>query len=82
VEALARVCVAAGRDARVDGDSVRVVAGEDWAAELNRQAMAAGITLRGLRATRASLEEAFFAITDGSDGGESSEGLGPIRGEG
>jgi ABC-2 type transport system ATP-binding protein len=80
VEALVRACGAAGHEARIDGDSVRVVAGEEWAAELNRRAMAAGITLRGLRSTRASLEEAFFAITGDSEGGESSEGLGPIRG--
>jgi ABC-2 type transport system ATP-binding protein len=70
-EALAALCVAAGNPARVDGESVRVSAGEDWAAELNRQAMAAGITLRGLESTRASLEEAFFAITGApSDGGD------------
>jgi hypothetical protein len=41
-----------------------VSADEDWAAELNRQAFAAGITLSGLEVTRATLEEAFFAITD------------------
>ena len=81
LEALVKLSAAAGHDARIDGDSVRVVAGEDWAAELNRQAMAAGITLRGLRSTRASLEEAFFAITGGAEAGGSSEGLSPIRGE-
>jgi hypothetical protein len=48
----------------VDGDVVRVQASGDWAAELNRRAMAAGITLRGLQSTRASLEEAFFAVTE------------------
>ncbi len=61
---LAELCASAGKQARVDGELVHVVAGEDWAAELNRRAMAAGITLRGLQAKRASLEEAFFAITD------------------
>jgi ABC-2 type transport system ATP-binding protein len=64
--ALAELCAAAGHPARVDGDAVRVQAPEEWAAELNRRAMAAGITLRGLRVVRASLEEAFFAITEGS----------------
>ena len=62
--ALAALCAAAGLTARVDGDSVHVQAPEDFAAELNRRAMAAGITLRGLQAIRASLEEAFFAITE------------------
>jgi hypothetical protein len=32
--------------------------------------MAAGITLSGLAVVRASLEEAFFAITEGGDRGE------------
>ena len=63
--ALAALCVAAGRPARVDGHDVRVHAPQDWAPELNRQAMAAGITLRGLTVVRASLEEAYFAITEG-----------------
>jgi len=63
--ALAVLCVAAGRPARVDGDDVRVQAPADWAPELNRQAMAGGITLRGLAVVRASLEEAYFAITEG-----------------
>ena len=63
--ALAALCVAAGRPASVTGNDVRVQAPQDWAAELNRQAMAAGITLRGLAVVRASLEEAYFAITEG-----------------
>jgi ABC-2 type transport system ATP-binding protein len=61
--ALAALCVAAGKPARVDGGAVRVQAPGDWAAELNRRAMDAGMTLRGLTETRASLEEAFFTIT-------------------
>ncbi len=68
--ALAELCTRAGHRAVVEGDSVRVHADEEWAAELNRQAMAAGITLKGLASTRASLEEAFFAIT----GAETTEG--------
>jgi ABC-2 type transport system ATP-binding protein len=63
--ALAALCIAAGRPARVTGNDVRVQAPQDWAAELNRQAMAGGITLRGLAVVRASLEEAYFAITEG-----------------
>jgi ABC-2 type transport system ATP-binding protein len=61
---LVALCVEAGHPARVDGNTVLVQAASDWAAELNRRAMAAGITLQGLQSTRASLEEAFFAITD------------------
>jgi ABC-2 type transport system ATP-binding protein len=71
VEALIAVCVGAGLAAHADGDGVRVQADESAAAELNRQAMAAGITLKGLEVARASLEEAFFAIT--SDGPSEAE---------
>jgi ABC-2 type transport system ATP-binding protein len=70
LDALVALCVQAGHPARIDGDGVRVQVAGDWAAELNRRAMAAGITLRGLQSTRASLEEAFFAITDRTDGSE------------
>ena len=68
LEQLAALCAAAGKPARIDGDAVRVTAEESWAAELNRQAFAAGITLRGLDVSRATLEEAFFAITDDEEG--------------
>jgi ABC-2 type transport system ATP-binding protein len=64
-QALAALCIAAGWPARVVGDDVHVQASASRAAELNRQAMAGGITLRGLAVVRASLEEAFFAITEG-----------------
>lgn len=61
---LAYLCEKAGYTARVEGDAVRVEAPTDWAAALNRLAMDAGITLRGLQGRRASLEEAFFSITE------------------
>jgi ABC-2 type transport system ATP-binding protein len=64
LQALAELCVAAGKPARVEQGEVHVQAAEDWAPELNRAAMATGITLRGLTVRRASLEEAFFAITE------------------
>ena len=65
---LAELYAADGLTASVDGDGVRVQAAEDRAAELNRRAMSAGIALRGLTVERASLEEAFFAITgDGEE---------------
>ena len=63
--ALAALCIAAGRPARVAGNDVRVQAPGDWAPELNRQAMAGGITLRALAVDRGSLEQAYFAITEG-----------------
>jgi ABC-2 type transport system ATP-binding protein len=65
LEKLAALAAAAGKQARIDGDSVHVTAEDGWAAELNRQAFAAGITLRALEVARATLEEAFFAITSG-----------------
>jgi ABC-2 type transport system ATP-binding protein len=61
--ALVSLATRAGKHARVDGDRVRIQAAGDWAAELNRCAMRAGITLRGLQEAPASLEEAFFSIT-------------------
>ena len=64
LEKLVALCVAAGKPARIDGEVLRVTAEEDWAAELNRLAFGVGITLRALEVTRATLEEAFFAITD------------------
>jgi ABC-2 type transport system ATP-binding protein len=73
VQALVEVCVAAGKPAQVEQGEVHVQAAEDWAAELNRAAMAAGITLRGLTVRRASLEEAFFAITE-AEQDEAGEG--------
>jgi ABC-2 type transport system ATP-binding protein len=69
LEALARLCIDAGRAVEVEGDAVRVQAAGDWGAELNRLAMGAGITLRGLTETRASLEEAFISITAGPGAG-------------
>jgi ABC-2 type transport system ATP-binding protein len=72
LEALAGLCNAAGKSARIEQGDVHVQSPEDWAPELNRRAMAAGITLRGLSVRRASLEEAFFALTEGEhdEGGE------------
>jgi len=73
LERLVALCTAAGRPARIEGDELHVTAEEDWAAELNRLAFGAGVTLRGLEVTRATLEEAFFAITD-ADGEAPAEG--------
>jgi ABC-2 type transport system ATP-binding protein len=64
VARLAAVCRMAGYGADVD-DEGRVVVDVDgaWAPELNRAAMAAGITLAGLSVEQPSLEDAFFHIT-------------------
>jgi len=72
-QALVDLCIAAGKPARLDGEDIHVQASEEWAAELNRTAMAAGITLRGLAVARASLEQAFFAITEGEQEQESAD---------
>jgi len=64
---LAKLCADAGKSARVEGDTLHVNAEESFAAELNRQAFAAGITLSGLEVSRATLEEAFFAITENEE---------------
>lgn len=61
---LVEVCTAAGHSARIVEDGVRASAPADWAPELNRRAMAAGITLAGLAVNRGTLEDAFFAMTD------------------
>jgi ABC-2 type transport system ATP-binding protein len=62
LEALATLVRDTGRTVTIDGDSVSVVADGSWAAELNRLAMGAGITLVHLSEHRASLEEAFFQM--------------------
>jgi ABC-2 type transport system ATP-binding protein len=64
---LEQIATAAGKHARLDGDALYVTADESFAAELNREAFAAGVTLRALEVTRGSLEDAFFAITEADD---------------
>jgi ABC-2 type transport system ATP-binding protein len=64
LEALALLARGAGHPARIDGAELRVDAPAEWAGELNRLAMGAGITLVGLGVDRPSLEEAFFAVTE------------------
>ena len=65
-----------GRTAQVVDDTVQLAAGADWAGELNRLAMGAGITLVHLSERRPGLEEAFFALT-GTVAGD----VGPIGAE-
>jgi ABC-2 type transport system ATP-binding protein len=64
VEALVALCRRAGYTATAKDGEIRVSAPAGWAAELNRRAMAEGITLRALGAEHARLEDVFFTLTD------------------
>ncbi|MGI8711009.1 MAG: ABC transporter ATP-binding protein [Acidimicrobiales bacterium] len=64
LQRLAGLCFELGYTAEVEGDVLRVPAPATWAAQLNREAMAIGITLVELATTQGSLEEAFFSMTD------------------
>jgi ABC-2 type transport system ATP-binding protein len=64
---LAELCTASGHATQVDDGAVAIEAQPSWSPELNRLAMAAGITLAGLAVSRGTLEDAFFAITDSDD---------------
>jgi ABC-2 type transport system ATP-binding protein len=66
-----RLCAAltvAGWDVAVVGDVLRVAASASRAADLNRAAMAAGVTLSGLVVVQDSLEDIFLAMTGRTDG--------------
>ncbi len=63
VAALSALVARAGYvSSTVDGE-VHVAAPSEWAPELNRLAMAEGITLAALGVRRGTLEEAFFSMT-------------------
>ena len=70
--ALAALCERAGHPATVVGGGLRMVAERGWAPELNRRAMAEGITLASLGVSQGTLEEAFLSMTDAT--GSSPEG--------
>ncbi|MBU6164270.1 MAG: ATP-binding cassette domain-containing protein [Actinomycetales bacterium] len=53
-----------GHPAVIDGDLLRVDAGEDWSAELNKLAFENNILLRQLTPVRPNLEETFFEMTE------------------
>ncbi len=61
---LQEIVRATGRSAEILNDELRVVAESEWAAELNRHAFAAGILLVHLVASRPSLEQTFFEMTE------------------
>jgi ABC-2 type transport system ATP-binding protein len=54
-------------------DELRIVADEESAARINRDAATAGITLRGISAHRDSLEAVFLEMTGGTDAEPATE---------
>ena len=60
---LAEIAKSLGHTATVLDDAVHVKGEQDFAAELNKAAFAAGITLSSLAPIQASLEETFFEMT-------------------
>lgn len=69
--ALVQVAAVAGYEVSEVGGAARILAPLEWAANLNRQATLAGITLRELRPDAVDLEEAFLELTNSGEGGES-----------
>jgi ABC-2 type transport system ATP-binding protein len=67
LDRLLDVAAAAGHRASIDGDAVRIDAPDAIAADLNRRAQDAGVTLVELREDRVDLEEVFFSITEGQE---------------
>jgi hypothetical protein len=68
LERLVTVLREGGWDVVAAGDSLRVLAGADRTAALNREAAAAGITLSRLVFAQDSLEELFLEMTGRVDG--------------
>jgi ABC-2 type transport system ATP-binding protein len=65
VDRLASLCARAGYVAQATGDGrLHVAAPLTWAGQLNRTAMADDITLIELGATKQSLEDVFFELTE------------------
>ena len=79
---LLRLMTRIGRSAQMTGDdegrTLEIAADCNWAGDLNRLAMADGITLVHLAERRATLEEAFFEITRNC--GEKTPGKGEPAG--
>ena len=74
LEPLAALIRAAGHIVHINDDTLAVAADGTWAAQLNRLAMQAGITLVHLSEHRATLEEAFFHLV-GTDTGDIGDRL-------
>ena len=64
LEELAAIAAGSGSDSHVEGDGVEVAAAADWAAELNRRAVTAGIGVSGLSVVRPSLEDMVKDVLD------------------
>ena len=62
---LAELINKTGHQAIIESDHVRVDADESFAIQLNKLAFESGIVLSQLTPVRASLEETFFALTEG-----------------
>jgi ABC-2 type transport system ATP-binding protein len=67
-ERLAAALAGSGWQLAPVDEGIRVVAGADRAAELNRAAASTGVTLRRLVVAQDSLEELFLEMTGHSDG--------------
>lgn len=67
LHALASVLREAGREVEVGGARVRVLGAAGHAADINREATRAGITLAGLRTVHESLEQVFLDLTGSDD---------------
>jgi len=68
VASLHQSLAANGWAVSVEGDYLRVVAAHDQAADLNRAAAGAGMTLSSIVAVQTSLEDVFLAMTGMTDG--------------
>lgn len=80
--ALADALTAAGWTCARRADAVRVAAGRADAADINRAAAAAGITLRRLEVVQGSLEQVFLQLTGETDAGLAQDrSTGPSREE-
>jgi ABC-2 type transport system ATP-binding protein len=72
----------AGWAATIEGEDVRVAAGSERAAELNRAAAEAGFTLSRIVAVHESLEDVFLAMTGTTDGELARDRSGATEGGG
>ncbi len=68
LETLMRALSSAGWEVARNGDGIRVVADADRAADLNRAATAAGVTLSRLAVVHESLEDLYLDMTGRDDG--------------
>lgn len=65
LETVASMAIKAGYAVTRENDSLRITCPDAFAAELNRQAMRAGITLVELHHSQSTLEEGYLALLRG-----------------